>query len=510
MINGLSRPSRRELALVFLMALTGFAYFAGTSQDGNTHSRLGLVRAIAVEHRFEIDTTQLTYEWRDFLTEDRSFYNGHYYSDKAIGSSLVGAALWAPVDRALRLIGLPTDGRVFKVGATFLGVSLLCAFLAPLVYRFVATVADGGMAALVTMALVFGTPLFKYSTAYYGHVQAGLFLFGAFLICFHARRRHQLSYAQASAASALVGFMFVTEYPTALLALVLGGYMLFVLRELGRVADWRVWMASAAGGLLALAPLLFYNHTVYGNLFTTGYQHHATARYAAAHAQGLAGIGPPDPIVMFAMTFHPLMGIFWQSPFLLLAVAGWMAMRRGEARAELWFSLTAILAYVTLLSGYYDWSGGLAYTPRHLIPMLPLFAIPLAFLPRRWQTIGWCLAGWSIVQHLVAVSAKWNNIPRLLRDSLDAWQRPTKVFVSTIWSVCWPNLQDGLFVANRGSWFMPPGFATLLPLLLVELILAVLLARALATAGAARRYRTRRFQAASVRAVRSRSPLSTR
>ena len=90
MTIGNARASRSELVLVYLMAIVAFAYFAGTAEDGNTYSRLGLVRALAVEHRFEIDTTQLEYDWRDFRTQDRAFYNGHYYSDKAIGSSLIG------------------------------------------------------------------------------------------------------------------------------------------------------------------------------------------------------------------------------------------------------------------------------------------------------------------------------------------------------------------------------------------------------------------------------------
>ena len=158
----------------------------------------------------------------------------------------------------------------------------------------------------------------------------------------------------------------------------------FVMRDIGRSADWRIYTAAAAGFAVALAPLLYYNAQVYGQFFTTGYQHHATAKFAAAHAQGLAGIGMPDPVVIGAMTIHPLMGIFWQSPVLLLAFVGLFAHDSKDYRAELCLALAAILAYVTLISGYYEWSGGLAYTPRHLIPVLPLFAIPLAFLPRRW------------------------------------------------------------------------------------------------------------------------------
>jgi hypothetical protein len=468
-------PSRRELALAFLMALVAFGYFAGSAEDGNTYSRLGLVRALAVEHRFEIDTSQLAYEWRDFQTQDRSFFNSHYYSDKAIGSSLIGAAIWAPVHAILCGLKLPTDGRVFKVGATFLGVSVLCALLAPLIYYFVATVADARSAVLVTIGLIFGTPVFRYSAAYYGHVQAGLLLFAAFLIWFSARRGKRLSGFQVFSSCFLIGWMLITEYPTVLLALVLGGYMLVVLHELDRLTDWRIYATGAVACLLAVSPMLYYNVCVYGTPFTTGYEHHATARFAAAHSQGLSGIGAPDPVVMFAMTFHPLMGIFWQSPFLLLSVPGWMAMAGSDRRAELWFSLTAILAYLTLMSGYYEWSGGLAYTPRHLIPMLPLFAIPLAFVPRRWLTLGWCLVAISLVQHLVAVAARWDYVSRIVRATLDAHSHPTTAFISTIWSVCWTNLRNGLFVTNRGALFMPAGVATLLPLLLAEGVLATLL-----------------------------------
>jgi hypothetical protein len=226
--------------------------------------------------------------------------------------------------------------------------------------------------------------------------------------------------------------------------------------------------------------MLYYNLLVYGHVLTTGYQHHATAKFAAAHSHGLSGIGPPDPVVMIAMTFHPLMGIFWQSPVLLLAAGGWMAMRGREHRAEFLFSLTAILAYVTLISGYYEWSGGQAYAPRHLVPLFPLFAIPLAFLPRRWMAVGWCLTGLSIAQHLVAVAARWDYLSRIVRATLDASQHPTTVFVSTIWSVCWPNLRAGMFLKNRGALFMPRGFATLLPLLFVEAVLAVMLVKRLA------------------------------
>jgi hypothetical protein len=476
------RATLSELLLVYLVAVTAFGYFAGTWQDGNTYSRLSLVMALTQEHRFEIDTPQLAEEWRQFRTADRSIYNGHYYSDKAIGSSLIGAMAWAPLHAVLQSTGTTTELRVFKVMATFLGTSLVCALLAPMVYWFVTGVAGSRQALLVTSAVVFGTSTFKYSTGFYGHVPAALCLLGGALIWFRAKQRRHLSLVQVFASCALAGFMVVTEYPTAVLALVLGGYMLLVLGDLGRLRDWRVYLVGAAAVALAISPLLYYNLAVYGHPLTTGYQHHATVKFAAAHSQGLSGIGPPDVVVMFAMTLHPLMGIFWQSPVLLLAIPGWFAMWRAAHRMEASFSFAAILVYVALISGYYEWSGGLAYTPRHLIPMLPLFAMPLAFLPRRWMPLAWGLTALSIVQHTVAVAGRADWVVRLIRSTLDASGHPSMHFTSTIWTVIWPNMQRGMFLKNRGTMLLPDGFLSLLPLAVLEAALVFLLARRAAQA----------------------------
>jgi len=474
-MTGVERASRRQLVLAYLMAVVAFTYFAGSWGDGNTASRLSLVLALVEEHRFTIDTSQTNPRWQQFDTQDRSYYQGHYYSDKAIGSSLVGAVAWTPVHSLLRLARIPIEPHIFTFFATVLGVSLVCALVAPLVFAFVTSLAGARRAAWVMGAIVFGTPIFKYSTGYYGHVQAGLLYFTAFTLWFDARRRRHLSASRAFASGLLLGFMVVTEYPTAVLALVLGGYMLVALRDLGLASAWRPYAATAAGFVLALTPLVYYNVHVFGDPWTTGYQHHATAEFAAAHAHGLSGIGPPDPIVLFASTFHPLMGIFWQSPLLLLAFVGWLAAEGPEIRAASWFSFAAVTTYLVLLSGYYDWAGGTAYTPRHLIPLYPLFAIPLACLPRRWRHVAVALGAVSILQHVIAVAASWDSLDALLDMAIEDGH-PTTYALSTIWSVCWVNLRAGLFLKNPAMLVWPTGgFVTLAPLLVAEVMLLVAL-----------------------------------
>src|SRR5262249_30612361 len=156
----------------------------------------------------------------------------------------------------------PVEPQTFAFFATVLGVSLVCALMAPLVFAFVTSVAGPRTAAWGTAAILFRTPIFKYSTRYYGHVQAALLYFAAFTLWFDARRRRHLSAWTAFASGLLLGYMVVTEYPTAVLALVFGGYMVVVLRDLSLAAEWRPYAATAAGFVLAIMPLAYYNLNV--------------------------------------------------------------------------------------------------------------------------------------------------------------------------------------------------------------------------------------------------------
>lgn len=62
-------------------------------------------------------------------------------------------------------------------------------------------------------------------------------------------------------------------------------------------------------------------------------------------------------------------------------------------------------------------------------------------------------------------------------STLDANGHPSMDFTSTIWSVIWPNMQQGLFLRNRGTMVLPEGFLSLVPLAVLELALVWLLLR---------------------------------
>ena len=92
---------KKDAWLVFaLFAITYAYFFQDPGTNGN--SRLDLTLAIVREHRLTIDSFHLAEGLR---TSDKAIFNHHYYTDKAIGSSVIAAGFYYPLNKAARLLG---------------------------------------------------------------------------------------------------------------------------------------------------------------------------------------------------------------------------------------------------------------------------------------------------------------------------------------------------------------------------------------------------------------------
>jgi hypothetical protein len=461
-----------DLLLVFVMVAGAYLYFLPSNfKDWNSNSRLAMIKAIVEQHRLDIDS----YHEADFPTNDKAFINGHYYSDKAIGSAVVGALVYFPIFSLLQWFRVVLLANDFKVLITLLAVGLPGALLAPLLYSVVKQIsARPGFALLVTLAICLGTPYFKFSEMYYGHTLAGTCMFGAFLIWFRARASGKLNLPALLLSGLLIGLALITEYPLALLALPLGFYILYVMYEKKWLSNWRVYLAVVAGGLLPLALLLSYNTAVFGSPLSIGYSFESDVRFAQAHSQGIVGVGLPNLKVLFYTTLHPTMGIFWQSPVLLLAIFGLgMLLPRSTYRPEAIFAYSAIVIYLVVMSGFYMWWGGYSFTPRHLIPFFPIFGLALAFLPKKfkWPTFALTLVA-SAQMLLVAASSNVNLdvIDNLIdQNMLGRFMRNFQFPPTAIYSVSWQNFLAGNYSPNMATaWLHIPEFPALALLLVFE------------------------------------------
>lgn len=465
----LKKATLLEVILIFSITFIAYAYFSSNS-DWNTNSRLALVKSIVLENRFEIDSFRKS----PFLpTKDVARFLDHYYSDKAIGSSLIGNVFYFPIAAAERALGVELEMNIFIELLTILAVSLIDALLAPFVYLFVKRVSHSTwFAFLVTMAICLGTPIYKYSTVYYGHVLAGLFLFATFFIWFSMRNDAQLNPVKVLASGLFLGYAIISEYPVVVVAFVVGLYILYILWKQRRLWDYGTYIRLAIGFAAPIMIVLAYNYAVFRHPFKTGYAYEIVPQFIEGQSSGLMGIGMPDLNVLFYMTLHPTMGVFLQSPVLLLAFWGWVRMwQDSRYRAEAVLSFGVILVYFLMMSGYYLWWGGIAFTPRGLIPIFPFFCIPLAFLVKKWERIALLVLALVSMFQMFAVAASSGRELGGIIDNMPAtsislmFQQP-----SIIYNVYIPNLFKQSLVVNRGQEILHlRGFPTLVPFFVLEI-----------------------------------------
>jgi hypothetical protein len=118
--------------------------------------------------------------------------------------------------------------------------------------------------------------------------------------------------------------------------------------------------------------------------------------------EGLYAIQWPDSATAFNLLFSPTRGLFFWTPFLLMAGFGYGALFERAPRM-FWLTYLVPLLQIAVLSGrMWDWQAGPTLGPRLLAPMLPLLALPCAMGIMRWPRLGMVLAFCSILITTVA------------------------------------------------------------------------------------------------------------
>jgi hypothetical protein len=206
---------------------------------------------------------------------------------------------------------------------------------------------------------------------------------------------------------------------------------------------------APAFGFAAIPPLLLiplYSWLCFGTPFTLGYSHQA--HFPQMH-RGLFGIQWPDLATALKLLGSTDRGLFFWSPFLLLALAGYGDLWRRSRR---WFWLCSLvpLAQVVVISGNtWDWRAGWTLGPRYLAPVLPLLALPTALGVGRLPRLGLAL---------VIVSLLFTGLGTVVDAT------PRYEIGNPLTELHLPGLLGGRFTYNLGQAFGLGGWS-LLPLL---------------------------------------------
>jgi len=386
--------ARRVNLYLFALLLLSYGYYFDPGQNWNSNSRLALVWSIVDDGTVRIDKYQAT-------TRDIAYRDGHYYSDKAPGLSLLGVPVYWTLKHTIGP-GLTSDQlqRVATQQINFWWNTMPTVILALLLMHFLALLGFSLTVRLwTTLAYALGSLVYPYATIVFGHQLAAVLGFVPFLIAYLVKRG-QMRWPMAAlfGAGLLAGWGVVVEYTNALIVLALVAYVSLALG--GSMGD-RVRRIAAFGmGVLpAAAALLTYNGLAFGHPFSIGYGLEAESAFAGGMGQGLFGVTwPPSIKVAAALLFGGYRGLFVYSPFLLLAAPAAVALwRRSAMRPEVLVSAFVVTGFLLFNASYYMWWGGAAIGPRFLVPTLPFLAWPVAEAIRRWRTLAMSLVGASLL-----------------------------------------------------------------------------------------------------------------
>lgn len=377
-----ARLSRRErwfpAALIFC-----YAYFLMPANT-NSLSRYDMVVALANGTAI-IDPNAAN-------TIDVSFYAGHYYSPRSLGPSLLAVPVYKVIS-ALSSLTHTQPTITFYIAYFNLFTAVPVCVIAALVFAaFVARLrpelAETPLPVVAASAFALGTLFFPFSTVFFSHAFAGGLIFIGFYLLYRARSQpHPERFVLGG--GLLAGYAVISEYPLAVVALLLCGYVWAAFPPTVRGRMLALFIAATLPSALLLAG---YNWLAFGSPLHMSYAYVSNGEFQGQHS-GLFGISLPSLDGLVQILVWPR-GLLVESPFLALVVLGFVRWWRSGARppAEAVLCIAISIAYPLLISSYFlPMAGENLPGPRLLVPMLPFTCLALAWVvdePRRWLRAG--------------------------------------------------------------------------------------------------------------------------
>jgi hypothetical protein len=435
------RLSNRQSAVVLGLAL--FASYAYFYQAGgwNQNSRFALVRAILERHTLQIDAYQES-------TGDKALWQGHYYTDKAPGISLLSlapVALARGIDRLVHVDPEDYPGIAWtSYVATVASCGLFTLIAALLVMRLSLQWGfSRGAAIFAATAYGIASPAWCYATLYMEHAAVAGFLMLAYTAAIglaNSDRPYQPRLVWA--VGLWTGFAVICELQAAVPAAFIVLFALDAVRRRSPRDASRAVIGILAAGMILGVVLLAYNALAFGSPFHIGYT--SEEGFEELH-KGFFGISYPKWDALYGILFSSFRGLLPLAPLVAIMPIGLFALAKTPARRHPVIVAGAIAAFYLLLNAsYHYWEGGWAYGPRQLTPALPFLALGLAPLWDSWRRIGRVVltAGWIWGAALTLIAVSTTPQP----------PAPAEMMPAPVSELLWPAFKDGDLSLNNQSF----------------------------------------------------------
>jgi len=380
LIEKLGRSFRFKLFLFIFLV-----YVAGATLDvtnTNPGSRFMLTKAIAKYGEFTIRP-----EDRDrYSYLDYSVFNGSIYSDKAPGLSLLAVPIYWFGEALGGMMNLNTADNPWIIDdvAKFfiiLAVLGLGAFTTVKFYDLLRLLGISHKNANYTaLIFAFGSIFYIYIGTFFSHGITAAFLVLA--IYYATRFKQERDIESLLYSSFFVGYSVVCDY---VMLFYLPFHILYVFlpikinfKEVFR--NFRQFIVSVIGPfVLYMIPIvlcglliMLYNFFCFGDPLTTPYSYARffkdNQHFANSMFEGLQ--------VLIVSSHHGLIPFM---PIILVSLFGFIPMFKKQPELTA-LCVTLSTVQILLYSKYFLPTGGLAYGPRHLVAIIPLLIIPLAFI----------------------------------------------------------------------------------------------------------------------------------
>ena len=374
------QPANKRTAIIIGAAL--FFTYAYFYQAGgwNQNSRFALIRAIIERHTLKIDAYQLH-------TGDRAFFEGHYYTDKAPGASLIALGPVAAARGIDRLVGVDPEGFPGLAWTSYVAsvvTSAVFTAIAALVVFFLCLEWGYSRPAATFAALAYGlaTPAWAFATLFMEH---GLTA-GCLMLAFAFAERRRASPRDEWLVGAWTGLAVVCELQSSIPAAFIVALALANTRSDDRTrlpaAALRIVSAGFVVGLVFFA----YNTLAFGSPFHVGYASEEGFEHLRS---GFFGITTPSLLRLAEILSGRYRGLVPLAPVIAAMPLGVILLWQVPARRLAVLTIVAIATFYFLLNAsYYYWEGGWSYAPRQVTPALPFLTLGLAPLWDAWKRAG--------------------------------------------------------------------------------------------------------------------------
>lgn len=383
--NAPSKLGRTVFAVgLTVIYLYSFPYFEGI-RSANELPRIYLTMAMVDRGALNIDPELKRFQG----SPDTSIYNGKHYCNKAPGMSFLALPTYVVMKAANGWQPLKSMAELrrafywFRLTASAIP-SLLFLWLMWAVLSEI--VSSRPLRQLLLMAYGVGTMSFVYGTLFIAHQLSALLVGAAFFLIW-LKYRCRGGRATFVYAGLLAGFGVLVDYQVAFAGPPLFVYLLWRMGPRRNKAAIQFCLAAA----VPLILLLLYHWGCFDSPLKTGYHYLANPTFRKWHSQGFLGLSGFKFAAFAARHFSPNDGLFYYSPFLLLAFPGLALMLKRDFRGE-GFLCLAVIAFFIYFASALAFVSGWDVGPRYATAALPFYMMPIAVFFDRLGKKVWRLA----------------------------------------------------------------------------------------------------------------------